>query len=91
MKIQKPSGGGIMDAPLLPEFSDFGNDRFIANEIEILKSYRLREIVANAFIDSFNNLILSLVDASNSLLLELIPKPSNLIKLISKFSDSNIV
>jgi tyrosine-protein kinase Etk/Wzc len=56
MKIQKPSAGGILDAPLLPEFSDFGNDRFIANEIEILKSYRLREIVANAFVDSFNTI-----------------------------------
>ena len=54
LKIQKPSGGGIMDAPLLPEFSDFGNDRFIANELEILKSYRLRTIVANSLIDSFN-------------------------------------
>ncbi len=54
LKIQKPSGGGIMDAPLLPEFSDWGNDRFISNELEILKSYRLREIVANALVDSFN-------------------------------------
>ncbi len=54
LKIQKPSGGGILDAPLLPEFSDWGNDRFIANELEILKSYRLRRIVANALIDSFN-------------------------------------
>lgn len=54
LKIQKPSSGGILDAPLLPEISDFGSDRFIANEIEILKSYRLRGIVANALIDSFN-------------------------------------
>jgi len=54
MKIQKPSSGGILDAPLLPEFSSFGDDRFIANEIEILKSYRLRTMVANALIDSFN-------------------------------------
>lgn len=54
LKIQKPNGGGILDAPLLPEFSDFGNDRFIANEIEILKSYRLRTIVATSLIDSFN-------------------------------------
>ncbi len=54
LKIQKPSGGGIMDAPLLPEFSDWGNDRFISNELEILKSYRLREIVANSLVDSFN-------------------------------------
>ena len=54
LKIAKPNGGGILDAPLLPEFSDFGNDRFIANEIEILKSYRLRTIVATSLIDSFN-------------------------------------
>jgi len=27
----------------MPEFQDFGSDRFIANEIEILKSYHLRE------------------------------------------------
>jgi len=54
LKIAKPNGGGILDAPLLPEFSDFGNDRIIANEIEILKSYRLRTIVATSLIDSFN-------------------------------------
>ena len=54
LKIQKPSSGGILDAPLLPEFSSFGDDRFIANEIEIFKSYRLRTIVANALVDSFN-------------------------------------
>lgn len=54
MKIQKPSGGGILDAPFLPEFSDFGNDRFLANEIEILESYKLRTIIASALIDSFN-------------------------------------
>jgi len=28
LKIQKPSGN-ILDAPLLPEFSDFGNDRIV--------------------------------------------------------------
>ncbi len=52
IKLQKPSGS-ILSSPLLPEFSDFGNDRFIANEIEILKSYRMREIVYEAFVDSF--------------------------------------
>ncbi|MEW6195114.1 MAG: polysaccharide biosynthesis tyrosine autokinase [Bacteroidota bacterium] len=52
IKLAKPQGN-ILDAPLVPEFQDFGSDRFIANEIEILKSYQLREKVANALIDSF--------------------------------------
>lgn len=52
LKISKPQGN-ILEAPLLPEFSDFGNDRFIANEIEILKSYSVREITAKALLDTF--------------------------------------
>ena len=56
LKIQKPQSGGILSSPLLPEFSDFGSDRFIANEIEILRSRRLREIVANSLIDSFKSI-----------------------------------
>ena len=56
IKIQKPQAGGILSSPLIPEFSDFGNDRFIANEIEILKSRRLRDIVASALIDTFNTI-----------------------------------
>lgn len=56
LKIQKPQGGGILSSPLIPEFSDFGSDRFIANEIEILKSRRLRDIVASSLIDSFNTI-----------------------------------
>ncbi len=52
IKLAKPQGN-ILDAPLVPEFQDFGSDRFIANEIEILKSYQLREKVANTLIDSF--------------------------------------
>jgi len=35
------------------QFVDWGNDRFIANEIEILQSYRTREKVAHALADSF--------------------------------------
>lgn len=34
LRITKP-GGSILRAPMLPEFSDYGSDRFIANEIEI--------------------------------------------------------
>lgn len=52
IKLSKPQGN-ILDSPLIPGFSDFGSDRFIANEIEVLKSYRLREKVAKTLIDSF--------------------------------------
>lgn len=52
IKITKPQGS-ILNSPLIPEFQDYGSDRFIANEIEVLKSYKLREKVANALVDSF--------------------------------------
>lgn len=52
LRISKPQGS-ILNAPLIPEFQDFGSDRFIANEIEILKSFRLRDIVTSTLIDSF--------------------------------------
>ncbi len=52
LKISKP-GGNIFQAPPLPEVSDFGSDWFIANKIEILKSYRLRQRVAKALVDTF--------------------------------------
>ncbi len=51
LKISKPSGN-ILNSPLMPEFQDFGSDRFIANEIEVLKSYKVREIAANSLLDS---------------------------------------
>ncbi|NLH62163.1 MAG: hypothetical protein GX452_12250, partial [Ignavibacteriales bacterium] len=53
LKLSKPKGS-ILESPLMPEFSDFGSDRFIANEIEILKSYSVREKVAKTLIDTFN-------------------------------------
>jgi len=52
LKISKPQNS-VLQGSLLPEFQDFGSDRFIANEIEILKSYRLREKVAESLIDTF--------------------------------------
>ncbi|GAB6283142.1 MAG: exopolysaccharide regulatory tyrosine autokinase VpsO [Ignavibacterium sp.] len=55
LKITKPSGS-ILEAPMIPEFQDFGSDRFIANEIEILKSYSIRERVVNSLIDSFKTI-----------------------------------
>lgn len=55
LKISKPQGS-ILNSPLMPEFQDFGSDRFIANEIEVLKSMTIREKVANALIDNFHNI-----------------------------------
>src|SRR5690606_13929433 len=54
LKISKPSGS-ILEGPIMPEFQDFGSDRFIANEIEIMKSYSVRSRVAKALYDSVNN------------------------------------
>ncbi len=53
VKLSKPSGS-ILSSPLIPEFQDFGSDRFIADEIEVLKSYTVRESVAKALVDSFD-------------------------------------
>ncbi len=52
LKISKPQGN-ILEAPVTPDIMDLGMDRFIANEIEIIKSYTNRERVAEALIDSF--------------------------------------
>ena len=52
LKISKPQGN-ILDAPLMPDMMDLGMDRFIANEIEIIKSYTNRERVAEALTDTF--------------------------------------
>ncbi len=52
LKISKPQGN-ILEAPITPDIMDLGMDRFIANEIEIIKSYTNRERVAGALVDSF--------------------------------------
>lgn len=51
LKISK-SGGNILQSPFAREINDYAMDRFINNEIEILKSNDLRERVARALIDS---------------------------------------
>lgn len=52
LKISKPQGS-ILESPVVPDFQDFGSDRFIANEIEVLKSRKIKERVARTLIDSF--------------------------------------
>ncbi len=54
LKISKPQGS-ILTGSVLPEFQDFQNDRFVSNEIEVLKSYRIRELVAKSVLDSVKN------------------------------------
>lgn len=53
LKIARPQGGSVLTSPLLPEFQEWGNDRFIANEIEIMRSFTARQMVAVSLIDSF--------------------------------------
>jgi len=52
MKLSPPKGN-ILDAPLMGEINNFANDRFIANEIEIMRSYTIRENVAYSLKRSF--------------------------------------
>src|SRR3990172_7763435 len=52
IKISK-SGGSVLQSQPFGDFGDLGSDRIINNEIEILKSYDLREIIAKALLDSF--------------------------------------
>jgi tyrosine-protein kinase Etk/Wzc len=54
LKVVKPQGN-ILYSPVIPEFQDFGNDRFLANEIEVLKTFNTRERVAQSLVETFNN------------------------------------
>ena len=52
LKIVRPQGS-ILSAQLIPEFQDFQTDRYISNEIEVMKSFTIREKVATSLLDSF--------------------------------------
>jgi tyrosine-protein kinase Etk/Wzc len=52
LKVTKPQGS-ILTSSLMPEAENFSSDRYISNEIEILKSYSIREKVAATLLDSF--------------------------------------
>ena len=56
LKISK-SGGNILQNPFSSELNAMAMDRFINNEIEILRSYDLRELVAKSLLDSVNESI----------------------------------
>ncbi len=52
IKINRPQGS-VLSSSLIPEFQDLITDRYISNEIEVLKSYKIREKVAENMIDTF--------------------------------------
>lgn len=54
LKIAKQQQS-ILEATGISEVNDLANDRFIANEIEIITNYDSRERYARVLIDSFNN------------------------------------
>jgi uncharacterized protein involved in exopolysaccharide biosynthesis len=55
IKISKPQGN-ILEAQLTQALPDMQTDRFLLNEIEVIKSYRVRQKVASALVDSFNTI-----------------------------------
>jgi len=52
LKINRPQGS-ILTSNLIPEFQEIITDRHILNEIEVLKSYRMRLSVSKILLDSF--------------------------------------
>ncbi len=52
IKISIPKSNPLT-GPLFEQFQEFGSDRFIANELEILKSRTLAEIAAKSILDTF--------------------------------------
>lgn len=53
IKVSIPKSNPI-SGPLFEQFQEFGSDRYIANEIEVLKSRSIAEIAAKAILDTFN-------------------------------------
>ena len=53
LKIENPQGN-ILETPL-GDYQEFWSDRYINNQIQILKSYYIRDIVAKALLDSLKN------------------------------------
>ncbi len=52
LKISKPQGS-LLESSIMPDFQSFADDRFISTEIEIMKSYTIRDNVAEALIKSY--------------------------------------
>lgn len=55
IKISKPTGSVLDALPLASLGGDMQMDRFLLNELEIVKSYQVRQKVAYKLLDTFNN------------------------------------
>ncbi len=53
IKVSIPKSNPLT-GPLFEQFQEFGSDRFIANELEVLKSRTLAEIAAKSILDTIN-------------------------------------
>lgn len=56
LRIKKAEGQNILDSPFGAALGNASTDRFIANEIEVMKNKTIREMVAQVLIDSFKTL-----------------------------------
>lgn len=54
IKVSIPKSNPLT-GPLFEQFQEFGSDRYIANEIEVLKSRTIAEFAAKALVDTFNS------------------------------------
>ncbi len=54
LKISKPQGS-VLASSIMPDFQSFADDRFISTEIEIMKSYSIRDNVANALLKAYSD------------------------------------
>ena len=55
LKISEPQSKNILDSPFEAALGSSSTDRYIANEIEVMKNRSIREMVARVIIDSFQN------------------------------------
>ncbi len=87
LKMTNPQNNSVLQSPLLAFRGGYGvSDRFIANEIEILKSYPIRLKVAEALVDTF---LLSDDPNKYSLILNLTEANSNFYFLTNLFGSNS--
>ena len=56
LKISEPQGSSILKNPFQDALGGSSTDRYIANEIEVMKNRSIREMVATEIIDSFKQI-----------------------------------
>ncbi len=56
LKISEPQGKNVLESPFEAALGSSSTDRYIANEIEVMKNRSIRELVATVIIDSFKQI-----------------------------------